>query len=206
MDYRGKTIPRGFFTASRRDQCFRPEPGNYSTMQAWAGKDAGYDYNDRHLPYSFYIIDRTAASSVGLDSLDPAPGWLTKGETLEELAEVSGIDSYNFLNTCERWNRDANLDGVDTEYGRTGITALGEGPYYAIKCCQFFMGSHGGIRVDERARVVATLGGEVFRLYATSNAAALGTIYDGNGGLIGPGRMAFGHIAVKDLATLDDWV
>ncbi len=205
MDHSGITVPRGSFIVSRRGQRFYPEPGNYSTMQAWVGKDAGYDYNDRYLPYSFYILDGETAASIDLDTLEPRPGWLTVGNTFEELAENSQIDVYNFVNTCNRWNRDAQADGVDTEYGRTGIKPLGDGPYYAIKCCQFLMGSHGGIRVDEKARVVATIGGEVPRLYATSNAAAtLGTIYGGNGGSIGPG-MVFGYIAAKDLATLEDW-
>lgn len=198
---------------SRMGQRFYAEPGNYTTMMAWSGFDArtacpqtdNVDFNYRYMPYSFGILDAAAAEKAGYSTITPQPGWLSKGETFEELADAAGIDKFNFVNTMKRWQEDANRDGVDTEYGRTGIAPLGEGPFYAVKCCQFLQSTHGGIKIDEKGRVVAAMGGTVPRLYATSNAACTsGVVYPGNGGSIGPG-MAFGYIAAKDLATLENW-
>jgi hypothetical protein len=198
---------------SRMGQRFYQEPGNYTTMMAWSGFDArtanpqtgDVDFNYRYMPYSFGIFDAAAAAKAGYDAITPQPEWLFKADSLEELAETANIDKYNFLNTMKRWQEDANRDGSDTEYGRTGITPLGEPPYYAAMCCQFMQSTHGGIKVDEKARVVATLGGAVPRLYATSNAACTsGLVYPGNGGSIGPG-MAFAYIAAKDVSTLENW-
>jgi hypothetical protein len=192
---------------SRMGQRFYKEPGNYSTMAAWAGLDAReetkFDY--RFMPYSFGIIDAETAAGVGYDTLDPQPGWLSKGNTFEELADAAGIDKRNFVNTMARWQDDANNGGVDTEYGREGIRPLGAAPYYAVKVCQFLQSTVGGIAVNEKAQVKAAVGDIIPRLYATSTAASLGGIvYPGGGGSIGPG-MAFAYAAGVDVSTLENW-
>lgn len=201
------TIAKTAPIVSRMGQRFYKEPGNYSTMAAWGGMDAREETNFayRYMPYSFAIIDANTAAEYGYDQFDPMPGWLTKGNTFKELAESSGIDAYNFVNTMQRWQEDAHNDGVDSEYGRTDITALGEGPYYAIKCCQFHQTTVGGIAVNEKAQVEAAIGGIIPRLYASSTAASIGGIvYPSSGGSIGPG-MIFAYIAAKDAASLEDW-
>lgn len=198
-----KTAP----IVSRMGQRFYKEPGNYTTMWAWAGMDAREetDFEYRYTPYSFAIIDAATAAEHGYDQISPVPGWLTKGESFEELAAASGIDERNFVNTMARWQEDAQRDGVDTEYGRTEIIPLGEGPYYAIKCCQFHQTTVGGISVNEKAQVQAAIGGIIPRLYASSTAASIGGIvYPSSGGSIGPG-MVFAYIAAVDAAGLDDW-
>lgn len=199
----GSTAP----IVSRMGQRFYKEPGNYTTMWAWAGMDAREetDFEYRYTPYSFAIIDAAAASEHGYDQLDPVPGWLTKGETFEELAEASGIDAPNFVSTMARWQTDASNGGIDTEYGRTDAVPLGEGPYYAIKCCQFHQTTVGGISVNEKAQVNAATGGVIPRLYASSTAASVGGIvYPSSGGSIGPG-MVFAYVAAVDAANLDNW-
>lgn len=207
--FQGRRIGFGatYIIVSRNGQRFFAEPGGYSSMDAWAGLDSHGDYQHRYLPYSFAIFDAEGAASSEYDTLDPMPGWLTKGETIEELAQNSGIDERNLRVAFDRWNSDAENGGVDTEYGRTNIKPLGAGPYYAVKCTQFYNGTHGGIKVNEKAQVVSTLGDIVPRLYATSNAASIGgpgRVYPGAGGSIGATKV-FGYIAAKDAATLEDW-
>lgn len=196
-----------YFVVSRMGQRFYAEPGTYSSMDAWAGLDAHGDFQHRYLPYSFAIFDAAGAAASQFDTLDPLPSWLTRGDTIAELAENSGIEGRNLQVAFDRWNSDAANGGVDTEYGRMGIAPLGEGPYYAVKCTQFYNGTHGGIKVNEKAQVLSTLGDIVPRLYATSNAAAIGApgrVYPGAGGSIGATKV-FGYIAAKDAATLEDW-
>lgn len=201
------TIAKKAPIVSRMGQRFYKEPGNYTTMWAWAGMDAREetDFEYRYTPYSFAIIDEATAVEAGYDKISPTPGWLTKGETFEELAANSGIDAFNFVNTMSRWQADAKKDGIDTEYGRTDIVALGDGPYYAVKCCQFHQTTVGGIAVNEKAQVLAAMSDIVPRLYASSTAASIGGIvYPSSGGSIGPG-MVFAYIAAVDAAGLDDW-
>lgn len=201
------TVAKKAPIVSRMGQRFYKEPGNYTTMWAWAGMDAREetDFEYRYTPYSFAIIDAATAAEHGYDQINPLPGWLTKGDTFEQLAEVSGIDGRNFVHTMGRWQEDAANGGVDTEYGRTDIAPLGEGPYYAIKCCQFHQTTVGGISVNEKAQVNAAMGDIVPRLYASSTAASIGGIvYPSSGGSIGPG-MAFAYIAAVDAAGLDNW-
>lgn len=199
----GKIAP----IVSRMGQRFYKEPGNYSTMAAWGGMDAREEtaFEYRYTPYSFGIIDAATAAEHGYDQISPTPGWLSKGETFEELAEAAGIDKRNFVNTMARWQEDAANGGIDTEYGREGIVPLGEGPYYAVKVCQFHQTTVGGISVNEKAQVNAAIGGIIPRLYATSTAASIGGIvYPSSGGSIGPG-MVFAYIAAVDVSSLDNW-
>jgi len=63
------------------------------------------------------------------------------------------------------------------------------------------LGTKGGLRTDERARVLRTDGSPIAGLYAAGNASAavMGHSYAGAGATIGP-AMTFGYIAALDMA------
>ena len=63
------------------------------------------------------------------------------------------------------------------------------------------LGTKGGLRTDERARVLRADGSPIPGLYAAGNASAsvMGHSYAGAGATIGP-AMTFGYIAALDLA------
>ena len=148
-------------------------------MAAWGGMDAREEtaFEYRYTPYSFGIIDAATAAEHGYDQISPTPGWLSKGETFEELAEAAGIDKRNFVNTMARWQEDRRQ-----RRHRHRVRARGEScpwaraPYYAVKVCQFHQTTVGGISVNEKAQVNAAIGGIIPRLYATSTAASIGGI------------------------------
>lgn len=79
--FQGRRIGFGipYFVVSRMGQRFYAEPGTYSSMDAWAGLDAQGDFKHRYLPYSFAIFDAAGAAESQFDTLDPLPGWLTRG-------------------------------------------------------------------------------------------------------------------------------
>jgi 3-oxosteroid 1-dehydrogenase len=64
------------------------------------------------------------------------------------------------------------------------------------------LGTKGGLRTDEGARVLREDGTPIAGLYATGNASAsvMGHSYAGAGATIGP-AMTFGYIAALDLAA-----
>ena len=77
----------------------------------------------------------------------------------------------------------------------------GQPPFYAIKIVPGDLGTKGGLRTDERARVLRADGSAIPGLYAAGNtsAAVMGHSYAGAGATIGP-AMTFGYLAALDLA------
>jgi 3-oxosteroid 1-dehydrogenase len=77
-------------------------------------------------------------------------------------------------------------------------------PFYAARIVPGDLGTKGGLRTDERARVLRDDGTPIPGLYAAGNASAsvMGHSYAGAGATIGP-AMTFGYIAALDLATTD---
>lgn len=82
-------------------------------------------------------------------------GLVFKGDTLEELAEVTGMDADTLTATVERCNELCEL-GVDEDFGKdpSQLRAYGEGPYYAVKAYVYPYGSGGGLDVDDQIRVL----------------------------------------------------
>ncbi len=82
------------------------------------------------------------------------------------------------------------------------LAALRQPPFYAIKIVPGDLGTKGGLRTDERARVLRADGSAIPGLYAAGNtsAAVMGHSYAGAGATIGP-AMTFGYLAALDLAA-----
>ncbi|KAA9163673.1 FAD-binding protein [Amycolatopsis acidicola] len=74
-------------------------------------------------------------------------------------------------------------------------------PYYAATVLPSDLGTKGGLKTDEHARVLDTGGAPIGGLYATGNTAAAmsGHVYPGAGTPIGS-SIAFGYLAVLDIA------
>lgn len=101
-------------------------------------------------------------------------GWITKADTLEELAEKLGIDAQNLVETVA--NYDAYCaDGIDPEFGRTrALSPVGDGPYYGCELGMGLINTQGGPRRDGAHHVINNDGEIVPRLYS---AGEFGSIY-----------------------------
>ncbi|MFZ0090925.1 MAG: FAD-binding protein, partial [Solirubrobacteraceae bacterium] len=81
-------------------------------------------------------------------------GWIKRGDTPGELAEVTGVDRATFIETMEDYGR-ASRAGVDDAFGRSPDTLVALGrPLYAIEFWPGVATASGGPRRDERARVL----------------------------------------------------
>ena len=139
-------------------------------------------------------------------------GRLKRAATLEQLAELCGIDAAGLVNTVETFNVHA-AKGLDPEYGRGESAynrALGdpnhrvhpcvgpidEGPYYACEVLPGDIGTCGGLVTDEYARVLDQQDQAIPGLYATGNitATVMGRHYLGPGASIA-NSMVFGYLA-----------
>ncbi|MBX6390271.1 MAG: FAD-binding protein [Frankia sp.] len=146
-------------------------------------------------------------------------GTVGTAGTLAELAERIGVPAGQLTATVERFNAAARA-GRDEEFGRgdsaydryysdptirpnPNLAPLVKPPFYAARLVPGDLGTSGGLRCDEHARVLRADGSVIEGLYATGNcsAAVMGHQYPGPGATIGP-AMVFGYIAARHIASL----
>lgn len=147
--------------------------------------------------------------------------WLKSGvvkaaRSWDELAAKIDVSAAQLRSTVTRFNQLARK-GHDDDFGRgdsvydnyygdptlanPNLHPLGEPPYYAFQVILGDLGTSGGLRTDEFARVLRADETEVPGLYAVGNTAAavMGRSYAGAGATIGP-AMTFGYVAAKHVA------
>jgi 3-oxosteroid 1-dehydrogenase len=144
-------------------------------------------------------------------------GAVAKADSLAELASQIGVPPDGLAKTVDKFNEFARA-GKDGDFGRgdsaydryygdpnckpnPNLAPLNQPPYYAIKIVPGDLGTKGGLRTDERARVLRADGSVIDGLYAAGNTSALvmGRSYAGPGATIGP-AMTFGYLAALDAA------
>ncbi len=88
-----------------------------------------------------------------------------KADTLEELAELTGMNPETFTAGVERYNGFCQ-SGVDEDMGQTTLVPIGEGPYYAVSVKTVTMGTIGGLKTDGANCVIQKDGSPIAGLYA----------------------------------------
>ena len=175
---------------------------------------------------SWMIFDHRYRHQFPMGPLYPLmPDWLHRGEvrsilrksaSIEGLADEIGVDPARLAATVSRFNANA-AKGEDPDFRRGEaaydkmygdprqlpnpcLRALDEGPFYAMPIHPGDIGTNGGLRTDERARVLDEAGTAIPGLYAVGNnaASAMGESYPGAGVTIGP-AMTFGYVAARDM-------
>lgn len=144
-------------------------------------------------------------------------GIVKEGGSFEELAVQIGVPAANLRQTAERFNELAR-NGHDDDFNRgdsaydnyygdptlpnPNLHPLGKAPYYAFQIILGDLGTSGGLRTDEFARVLREDDSVIDGLYATGNATAavMGRSYAGAGATIGP-AMTFGYVAARHIAA-----
>jgi 3-oxosteroid 1-dehydrogenase len=149
--------------------------------------------------------------------------WLDSGVvqeagSLDELAGKIDVPAATLRETAERFN-DLARRGHDDDFNRgdsaydnyygdptlpnPNLYPLSGPPYYAFQIILGDLGTSGGLRTDESARVLREDDTVIDGLYAVGNASAavMGRSYAGAGATIGP-AMTFGYIAANDIALV----
>jgi 3-oxosteroid 1-dehydrogenase len=145
-------------------------------------------------------------------------GIAYRSGSLAEIACMIGVPESQFLATVRRFNEmscagdDSDFQrgrsAYDRYYGDPTITpnpnlrALENGPFYAVKMVLSDLGTCGGLKTDDRARVLREDGAAIDGLYAIGNTAAnaFGATYPGAGATIAQG-LVYGYIAAHDAAA-----
>ncbi len=172
----------------------------------------------------FLITDKTGMWNYGLGMARMrtrdlsgfiADGYLTKADTIDELAAKLKVDPANLKATIAEMNAYAKT-GADPEFGR-GTTPyhrvngdashgpnptlgpIATAPFYAVRLYPGDIGAANGLVIDEWARVVDAENAPIAGLYACGAEAAsiMGGTYPGPGITIGP-AIVFAYRAVQD--------
>jgi len=173
---------------------------------------------------AYLVCDAHALKKYGMGMVRPgskglgpflADGYLTEGNTLDELATRLGIDANGLKASVQQINTYAQT-GVDPDFGR-GVTAyqqnigdaaaghknpnigpLEAGPFYAVKLYPGDIGASTGLVTDTQARALNVDGHPIDGLYTVGNdmSSIMGGVYTAPGITIGPG-LVFGYLAAR---------
>lgn len=213
----------GAILVNRKGMRFVNEAANYNALGKALHAFDGGSHTYANLPY-WLIIDqryRDKYQTFNTPPGGPAPSFMMQADTLEELAEIAGIDPNGLKTTVERFNRMVRT-GRDEDFHRGETTydnfymwgdtdfeapyrtlgAIDQAPFFAVKMEAGALGTAGGPKTNANAQVVDWNGDPIPGLYAAGNAmsAVLGEAYGGAGGTLGPG-MTFGYIAGRHLGS-----
>ena len=147
-----------------------------------------------------------------------ASGAVHRAGSLDELAADVDLPAEQLRSTVVRFN-DLARRGVDEDFhrGRSAydryygdprnrpnpcLAPLEVPPFYAVRIVPGDLGTKGGLRIDEHARVLRDDGTPIPGLHAAGNtsSAVMGRTYAGPGATLGP-AMTFGHLAAEHLAA-----
>jgi 3-oxosteroid 1-dehydrogenase len=186
----------------------------------------GNTADNPHIP-AWLVFDQRYRDTYVFAGLPPrrplprrwyAAGAVFRANDLAGLGDAIGVDPGALAKTVSRFNEFART-GHDEEFRRgdsaydryygdprrrpnPNLAPLARAPFYAAKIVPGDLGTKGGLRTDERARVLREDGSVIAGLYAAGNASAsvMGHSYAGAGATIGP-AMTFGYIAALDLTA-----
>jgi 3-oxosteroid 1-dehydrogenase len=146
-----------------------------------------------------------------------AAGFWKKAESLPELAGLAGLPEEALVATVERFNSFA-ASGTDMDFHRgetaydvffslegdrpnKALVPIDKPPYFAAAFAVSDLGTKGGLKTDERARVLKADGSVIPGLYAAGNtmASVTGEVYPGPGCPVGT-CMVFSYLAALDMA------
>lgn len=210
-----RTRPRSIMV-NRQGKRFVNEAMNYNSLgTAFHEFDlAEFDY--RNIP-AWVVVDHEHLRRydfLGVPAgAEPLP-MFNQSESLEELADRTGISREGLIATVAEWNTNVER-GSDPEFGRgasahdgwwgdwagstTAERTLGPidaAPFYAVPVHVGALGTKGGPRTTTSGQVLHLDGHPIPGLYAAGNAMAGVTAfaYGGAGGTIGP-AMVYGYLA-----------
>jgi len=142
-----------------------------------------------------------------------SPGWLTRADTLAELARAINVPPDALAQTVARYNT-LCATGTDSDFGRGrtraqqaadkrkrgGLRPIVEPPFVAIRFERSVMSTKGGPRTDEYGRALRADGSVIAGLYCAGAVMAnpIGTRGVGPGTTLGP-FMSWGYLCAEDI-------
>lgn len=200
------------FIVNRDARRFANEALPYNDFPKAFGR---FDQDEQRFPNAgpcFQIFDMKVRRRTRVLSMfpgEPDPDWAIKADTIEELAELIGLEPAALRATFDEFNANA-AEGIDPLFDRHrkglmspgAVRPLDEGPFYAVEIWPGMLGTNGGPAITADAEVKRAGGGVIDGLYAAGNTAAnvFGWAYPSGGGTIGNGTV-FGYRAGRHVGA-----
>ncbi len=228
-EYDSKPLHRGDFATrslphtiivNKKGRRFVNEAQNYNDLMKAFFAFEPNAYERPNLP-AWLVFDHAYLEKYALMTVmpgQPAPEWLVRADTLDELARIVGIDARGLGQTVDRFNGLA-VEGVDPDFARgeslydrfygdpehepnANLGTLTKKPFYALEVHPGAIGTKGGARVNVDAQVLRVDGAPIPGLYAAGNvmAGVTGAGYPGAGSTIAA-AMTFGYLAGRHAAA-----
>jgi succinate dehydrogenase/fumarate reductase flavoprotein subunit len=141
-------------------------------------------------------------------------GWLKRADSIEDLAQICGINVEGLRATIDRFNAfvDKGKDEDfkrgnsaydhyygDPSYKNPNLGHIMKPPFYAVKVYPGDLGTKGGVVANEHGQALRA-GKPITGLYATGNCSAsvMGKVYPGPGSTLGP-TTVFGYISANHI-------
>jgi 3-oxosteroid 1-dehydrogenase len=197
-------------------ECFEAQEQGTPVDPLWLVFDASFRYK--------YLVGPLMTGKMMPDRFLPkhffSPEFLTKADTIEELARQTGIDQTGLLDTVSKMNAYART-GEDLEFQRGSfhydryygdpevepnncLAPIETGPFYAIRLYLGDFGTSGGLAINTDAQVLRDDGSVIEGLYAAGNCTApVLPTYPGPGATLGP-AMTFAYQAAKHINNFSD--
>jgi succinate dehydrogenase/fumarate reductase flavoprotein subunit len=155
----------------------------------------------------YMVADYVAVNTEEQLQKDIEAGLTFKFDTIEELSKFCGFDKDIFQATFNRYHElCAKGEDVDFYKDKLWMTPIDTPPYYASMHGVSITSTRGGLKNDERCRVLDKKGLPIPGLYVAGNTAGsfYGSVYPPNvmGSGIGHGQ-CFAWIAVKDILGIE---
>lgn len=172
---------------------------------AWSIWDSAWK---EKFPEGGYMVeDYTASNTQEEVDRNVELGVTFKFDTIDELIEHCGFDKDIFTASFNRYN-ELCAAGEDLDFYKDPLwmNPIDTPPYYASKHCSSMTSTRGGLKNDERCRVLDKDGLPIPGLYVAGNTAGsfYGNVYPPNvmGSGIGHGQ-CFAWLAIKDILGID---
>ena len=155
--------------------------------EVWTIFDANFAEQLPEMSYNTQSIRTGAGPFYTLPFLDALPsdwtdeqyleysiekGQAFKADTLEELAELIGVDKEAFVATVARYNELVEV-GEDLDFGKdpADLKPIAQAPFYASHCVAQLLCMTSGLSIDEHYRVLDADDYPIEGLYAVGNAS-----------------------------------
>ncbi|MFW6773882.1 FAD-dependent oxidoreductase [Nocardioides sp. CPCC 205120] len=219
---RERTLPRSI-VVNDQGRRFTNEAANYNALGG-----AFHAFDPTRFRYAnqpaYLVFDAGFAETYGCFGGAPGapvPDFVTRADTLAELAAAIDVPPDALEATVARWNAMVAA-GHDDDFGRgdsaydgwcgdrsrypgraATLGPLERGPFHAVELLSSTLGTKGGPRTDVDGAVLDVDGVPVPGLYAAGNvmSAPTGMVYGGAGGTLGP-AMVFGYRAGRAAARV----
>lgn len=158
------------------------------------------------IPRAFFAVDwirQVEGYEWSLDnSVEIERGWITRADSIRELADQLGIDADGLEREVQRYNELADSGEDDPVSGRPAHTMFPilMPPFYGFEWAQLLITTMGGIRKDEHARALDPFGAPIPGLYCAGDVASTYS-WCCSGGMGLGDALAFGRIAGRSAAT-----